>query len=71
MQYLAVRYYDDSFLFIQKRVEREIQNSVLIDEGKQIETIVMKVFDSEVEAINYCTKINNVTDLIDKIITYD
>jgi len=67
MQWLAVRYYDDSFLFPQNRSERETQMSALIDMGKQIETIVIKVFETEDEAKNYCRNINSITGMIDNI----
>ena len=64
MQYLAVRLKDEDFLFTQTRMERDNQNSVLVDEGKLIETIVVKKFDTLTDAINYCTNINSVSGIL-------
>ena len=67
MQWLAIKYYDDGFYFVQSRVERNMQLSVLLEEGRFINTMVMKVFDSEVSAYEYCVKINNISLMIKKI----
>jgi len=67
MHYLAVKNKDNEYLFTQSRVERETQNSVLIDEGKKIETIVVRVFDTESEAINYCVDINGITGILNHL----
>lgn len=67
MQWLAVKYFDDSLLFPQSRLIRETQNSVLIDKGEIIETMVVKVFHSEEDAKNYCFDINSINGLIEKI----
>ena len=67
MKWLAVKYFDDNYLFSQSRQERETQNSVLIDESKLIETIVIKTFDTENEANDYCRNINLTNEIIKKL----
>jgi len=64
MHYLAVKHKDDDIYFTQSRMERETQNSVLIDEGKRIETIVIRVFNTEQEAKQYCLDINSISGIL-------
>jgi len=67
MQYLAVRLKGEEYLFTQSRIERDNQNSVLIDAGKQIETIVVRVFDTLPEATTYCININSVSGILNHL----
>lgn len=67
MEWLAVSFKDDSSLFIQTRKERETSNSVMIDNGQLIETIVMKSFDNLPDALKYCQDINLINDIIEKM----
>lgn len=64
MQYLAVRIKGEEFLFTQSRIERNNQNNVLIDEGKQIETNVVKSFEIFQDANKYCLDINSITGIL-------
>ena len=67
MQYLAVRLKGEEYLFTQSRSERDNQNSVLIDEGKQIQTIVVRVFDTLHDANKYCININSITGILNHL----
>lgn len=67
MQWLAVRYKNDTTLFLQNRSERETSNSAHIDMHKLINTIVVKTFNDKVDAQKYIKDINAVNKLIDSI----
>jgi hypothetical protein len=68
MEWLAVKFKgDDNYLFIQSRKERETSNSVMIDSGQLIETIVVKTFNDLQDALRYCQDINLINDLIEKM----
>jgi hypothetical protein len=68
MEWLAVKFKgEENFLFIQSRKERETSNSVMIDSGELIETIVVKTFTDLPDAMKYCQDINLINDLIEKM----
>ncbi len=67
MEWLAVTLKEYNYLFLQTRQERETANSVMIDTGNIIETIVVKSFDNLLDAMKYCQDINLINDLIEKM----
>lgn len=67
MEWLAVRFKEDWFLFVQHRTERETSNSVHIDLRKVINTIVVKTFNSKEEATKYCKTINDISEILNKL----
>lgn len=68
MKYLVCRDKESERLFIQTRLERLTQISVLLDEGITIPSNVLKEFDEEEDAINYIINQNHSDKLINKII---
>lgn len=67
MEWLAVRFKEDWFLYVQHRLERENNNSVHIDIRKVINTIVVKKFNTQPEAVKYCADINQISEMLNKI----
>ena len=67
MEWLAVRYKNETTLFLQNRSERETSNSAHIDLGMVINTIVVKTFNEKSEAKLYIQKINIINKLLDNL----
>ncbi len=67
MEWLAVRFHQDWFLFPQHRSEREVSNSVHRYMERVINTIVIRTFETELEAQKYCKTINEISELLNKI----
>jgi hypothetical protein len=69
MEYLVCKNKDNGKLFITTRKARETSNSVLIDLGHTIESIVLKAFDNYEQAYKYEQQMNNTDDTINQIIS--
>lgn len=68
MDWLAICFKNDiNFLFIQHRLEREISNSVHIDNNMVVNTIVVKTFETELEAARYVKTINEINEFIENL----
>ena len=67
MEWLAVRFHQDWFLFVQHRSEREVSNSVHRYMERVINTVVIRTFETEKEAVKYCKDINLISEMLNKI----
>lgn len=68
MKWLVCRDKESERLFLQSRLERLAQISVLLDEGITIPSNVLKEFNEEEDAINYIINQNLSDKLINKIL---
>ncbi len=68
--YIAVRFKNDSFVFWEKRIVRQERLLGLLGNGwqeKEADTEVVKEFPNEIEAKQYCEKINGVINLLKSV----
>jgi hypothetical protein len=64
MEWLAIKHYEYDLIFTQSRESRDIVLSYYVKNGITINTVVLRVFNSEEEATKYCNNINQITNLI-------
>ena len=57
----------DDFLYTQSKVHRDRINEILVEMGEDIETIVIKTFNTKEEADKYCLDINSVTGILNHL----
>lgn len=67
MDYLVIKYKYSDDMFVQKRIDREQSNGLLIDFKIPIETIVLKSCKTKEEADNYIQSINQVNKLLENL----
>lgn len=64
MSYIVCKYKDDGSLFVNSRKSREIMLNVLLDIGGEIESVVLKEFETFDEAMAYKTDIEKSNEII-------
>ena len=64
MEWLAIKHYDYDLIFTQSREARDVVLSYYVLNKITINTVVLRVFNSEEEATIYCNNINQITQLI-------
>jgi len=67
--YLVCKNKGDGKLFITTRRAREASNSVLIDLGQTVESIVLKEFNTYEQAYKYQEQMKDADDKINEIIS--
>ena len=67
MEWLAIKHYEYDLIFVQSREGRDIVLSYYVKNGITINTVVLRVFNSEEEATKYCNNINQTTNLIQNL----
>ena len=65
--WVVCRWKDDSGLFITSRKSRESMINTLLELGQEIESTVVKEFDTYDEAMKYKKEIGGANDLIEQI----
>ncbi len=66
-EWLAVKNWDNEYLFVQYRKARELYKDWLASRGELLKSIVVKTFHNKNEANEYCEKINLVNDLLKNV----
>ena len=64
MEWLAIKHYEYDLIFTQSREARDVILSYYVLNKITINTVVLRVFNSEEEATRYCNNINQITQLI-------
>lgn len=67
MSWVVCKFKDDGSLFVCSRRSREITISCLIDIGQEIESVVVKEFETYGEAIKYKIEIDEVDKKINEL----
>jgi len=68
MSWVVCRFKDDNSLFVNSRKAREVMINVLQDLGQEIESIVLKEFDSFEKAMKYKKEMEEVDNKLNDIL---
>jgi len=68
MSFVVCKFKDDGSLFVNPRKSRELMISTLLDLGQEIESIVLKEFDTYEAAMKYKKEIEDVDNKLDEIL---